>query len=789
MRLLVALFAVWLALPAFAQNLPNYELWERVASRAEEAVENARASDGAFESLREEIDQYRAEFATAQNINAPRLQTLRAQLEALGPAPAEGEAEADGVAERRAELNAQLRDLAAPGVRAGESFRRADGIIREIDAILRERRAAAIFTRGPPPFQPSGWRDALWDLGNSLAAFQESVERSIQTGAARVAFRTNLPLILTLLVIALVFVVRGRRWLEILGERVEGDGSDAGLRVSGFIISLGQIIVPMIGVLALTRALILTDLFAFEGEEIIALLPAFGLAFFVARWLAGRLFPKAEAVRAPITTPDENYGRARSLLLTTGVALVAYGVMRALGAFDNYALASRSVLEFPLFLLMGYLIYRLGRLLSTHEPTKDEEGEVQPSVLDRMVVLLARLAKIVGVAAPFAALLGYVNLAEFLIVPTIHTLALFAVVGLLIDLARDVYVLLARQKAADESLIPVIVAIALILCSVPVLALIWGATVNDLREVLVRVSAGITLGETTISPGSLLLLLVVFLAGYLTTRFVQSALRTSVLPKTRLDIGGQSAMVSGVGYIGIFLAGLLAISAAGIDLTSLAFIAGALGVGIGFGLQNIVSNFISGIILLVERPISEGDWIEVGANMGYVRDISVRSTRIETFDRTDVIVPNADLISGTVTNYTRGNTVGRAIVPVGVAYGTDTKRVEAILREIAEAHPMVTLNPPPFINFKGFGASSLDFEIRAILRDVSWILVVKTEMNHAIAKRFAEEGIEIPFAQQDIWLRNPEALRGEPATDAAPDAEGQEPDGAGEAPGEGGKES
>jgi small-conductance mechanosensitive channel len=390
---------------------------------------------------------------------------------------------------------------------------------------------------------------------------------------------------------------------------------------------------------------------------------------------------------------------------------------------------------------------------------KDDEQRLI-SLSGRLPNLIYRFLLISLILAPILVSVGYVNAGQELIKSIILSLGLLLTVIVIQDYVVDLYlILLGEEENNRDQLIPILLSFVLLLISLPFFAVIWGVRQQELLEIWSNFQGGFDLGTIRLSPGLILSFLIIFTFGYMLTRFVQSALQSTVLPRTSIDSGAQTAIISGVGYVGIFLAAIIAFSTTGLDLSSLAIVAGALSVGIGFGLQNIVSNFVSGIILLIERPVSVGDWIEVSGKMGYVRNISVRSTRIETFDRSDVIIPNADLVSGVVTNYTRGNTVGRLIIPVGVAYGTNTKTVESILREIAEAHPKILKDPGPSIVFQGFGSDSLDFEIRAILGDVNWMLSIKSEINHQITERFAKEGIEIPFAQRDIWIKNPESLK------------------------------
>ncbi len=774
--LISALVAVLLALatPAGAQTAPeaegpDYSAWAALAELAEQALEMRDTSEEVLTSLRAEVVTFRARFSEAQTVNRDRIETLREQIAALGPPPEEGETEVAEIAERRTDLSERLARRQAPLLAADEAFRRADGIVRSIDRELRERQADALLTLWPTPLNPANWLHGANVLISAALTVYGEVLNDWLHPHWRQSVTADLPLILATLAVAAVLILRGRRLMERLTMRLMGSASVLrGREVAGFLVSLAQLLVPFLGLTALSYAI---SAAGFTGMTIAALndalVPA-GMTIYIARWLSLLVFPKRQDPSLALNLDDTTRWRARGTVLALSFVLAGDRMLEALIEQAGASDAARAVLYLPILVVAGLLLFRLGGLLSQHQSGENDAdatataaGDERVGFVDRSILILARVLKVVALAAPVLAAVGYVNAAQGLIFPSIYSLAVIGLVMVLHRLVIAIYdAAVGERGRATEALVPALAGMILGLAALPVLALIWGARESDLLEIWVRFREGFTLGETRLSPGNLFAFMLVFVIGYLLTRGIQGALANSVLPKTTMERGAQKAVVSGVGYIGIVVAALVAFSTAGIDLSGLAIIAGALSVGIGFGLQNIVSNFVSGIILLVERPVSEGDWVEAGDTMGTVRRISVRSTVIETFDRTEVIVPNTDLISASVTNYTKSNKTGRVIIKVGVAYGSDTRKVEKILTDIAEAHPLVSINPAPSVLFMEFGADALEFEVRAILTDVTFIMRVRSEINHQIAQRFKEEGIEIPFAQRDIWLRNPEALPG-----------------------------
>jgi small-conductance mechanosensitive channel len=287
-----------------------------------------------------------------------------------------------------------------------------------------------------------------------------------------------------------------------------------------------------------------------------------------------------------------------------------------------------------------------------------------------------------------------------------------------------------------------------------VLLTIWGVSLDDLAAWLRRILTGVNIGRYTIAPGNVLVGVIVFFGMLLATRLLQRFLSDRVLPQTRLDSGAQDSIRTGVGYLGFTVAILVGVSAMGIDLSSVALVAGALGVGIGFGLQNIVNNFVSGLIMLAERPVKVGDVIKVGDQTGQVRAINVRATEVETNEGATVIVPNSMIVSAPVINLTHKNGTSRVDIKLGVVYGTDPAKVSEVLMACARANKLVLSLPQPLVVFANFGASSLDFELRVFVAELAHIIPAGNALRFAIAKAFAEQGIEFAYSRVDVMVLN-----------------------------------
>ena len=459
----------------------------------------------------------------------------------------------------------------------------------------------------------------------------------------------------------------------------------------------------------------------------------------------------------------------------------------------DYSLALARHLNGLLLLgLVAILVFYTG----IHEAVPDEQWYAARAVY--LAVLIAILVWLVSslhrAPAPFcnamlrwilvalllatliSELLGFRNLSVYLLKGLLGTALLVLIVWVTGTLSREFFdgvdegrYRWGRQMREKLSLqagepVPGLIWLRLLVILTLWLALavsvvgLWGYSDTIwswLRETLTE---GVQIGTLHIAPLQWAMGIAVFALLVTTVRWFRNEVLPGLVAKSRFDHGAKEAIVTISGYVGMILAAIIGLSLAGFSFTNLAIIAGALSVGIGFGLQNIVNNFISGIILLFERPIRTGDWIIVGSTEGYVRKISIRSTQIETFDRADVIVPNSELISNQVTNWVLHDPWGRVTVPVGVAYGSDVEKVRELLLQVATEHPLVITNnhkvSPPKVLFRGFGDSSLNFELRCFILSIDRRLDTLSDLNFAINRVLEEAGISIPFPQRDLHLRS-----------------------------------
>ncbi len=487
-------------------------------------------------------------------------------------------------------------------------------------------------------------------------------------------------------------------------------------------------------------------------------MPAYLLAFVLIRFL---LNPNRRYIKAlPIS---DEFGRrmARRLRILALLGYIGYLLFSTLLAQhipDETYLLVRGIFAALLFINIAWALWLVARLR--------EQDEF------RWVGYLIALVLIVSLGAEWA---GYRNLALSVVRVIGGSLVAFATTILLVRVFTEIYDALEKSEGtwssrlrrligvADGQHVPGLTGIRLasylmlwIMFGYAMLR-IWHVPASTVQQIETTLSDGFQLGEFQLVPLRLLLAIALFALLVTAARWAQTRLERHWLRYARIDHGAREAIVTITGYVLIVISALIGLSIAGFEFRNLAIIAGALSVGIGFGLQNIVNNFVSGLILLFERPVKTGDWIVVGSTEGYVKRIRIRSTQIQTFDRADVIVPNSELISQQVTNWMLYDTQGRARVPVGVAYGSDTQKVKAVLEKLAQDHPSVITDdsyPQPKVLFLGFGDSSLNFELRCFIRNIDNRLQVVSDLNFAIDAAFRAEGIEIPFPQRDLHLRS-----------------------------------
>jgi small-conductance mechanosensitive channel len=284
--------------------------------------------------------------------------------------------------------------------------------------------------------------------------------------------------------------------------------------------------------------------------------------------------------------------------------------------------------------------------------------------------------------------------------------------------------------------------------------------VETIKEILVSIRDFLDiplfkLGETHVTLWAILYLVILLVMLFYLTAKLKYFIVARLLAKSSIEIGVRQAVGSIIRYGVVAVGFVIIFETVGIDLSALTILAGALGIGVGFGLQNITNNLVSGLIILLERPIKVGDRIEVGKVVGDVLKISLRATTVRTNDNIAIIIPNSDFVSSKVTNWSYTDRDVRFNIPVGVSYNSDPEAVQRILLEVADDHPGVLKVPEPDVIFEEFGESSLNFLLRVWTREyITRPYILRSELNFAIKKKFKEHGIEIPFPQRDLHIRS-----------------------------------
>ena len=722
-------------------------------------VESALKSDGLtaadLERLRAESDPLIIQLQAVITELAPRLDASQKRLAELTPkkdATLSDAANAEFVAER------QKHDALDADVRSARvMLLQIDDDNARIGAARRDLFARQTFARSSSLVSPLLWFGVARESPSDFAAVGGVLGDWLRGVAARITSAQLFGLLSVMLAIAALWAP-----LQWVARRVVARDPDAvePSRLRRAVAATWTVLVlmalPLLAMVAFVYALDAFDISdprlqgsldaLLDGLRLIALSNALGRGLLAPRRPNWRLLAMSDRVATLLL----------NLWLSVAVILAAERVLEpaadAVASLD-VAVAGRAVGA----TLVAMLMARTLRLVATSSTTAPGGGTPREAVAPIRALLWIVVALIMG-----SALGGYIAFATFLVNQTMF----FATVAAMLYLAdiiiqegseevlrptsaigRGLMMMIGLRRDALDQIVVLVQGFARLSIVLAGIALVLGpwSVSQDLATTVRAAYFGLKVGGVTLSVSSLIVAAIVLVVVMVATRAVQNWLGARYLPHTRLDAGVRNSIRTIVGYIGVLTALMMSGAQLGLDFERLAIVAGALSVGIGFGLQSIANNFVSGLILLWERGIRVGDWVVVGAEQGFVRRINARATEIETFDRGTLIVPNASLVSGVVKNWMHADRTGRIVLAVNVAYESDPEVVREILIAAAKAQDPVLSIPAPLVLFSEFGDWALKFQLICFVDDVIMAERVRSAMNFDVFHRMREAGLRVPY--------------------------------------------
>jgi potassium-dependent mechanosensitive channel len=725
-------------------------------------LNNQSLDDQAIDRLKTAIDSVRLEtLAETAKLKGP-LGEVNQQLAILGPQGVDARPEAPAMAAQRRILETRSARLNAVQKQFESLNIDASAQLAQLSTIQREQFFERIFKSEKSILNPRLWLEAgagLWSVSTNLARTTEESFRYAR-GNASLSGLLLLPLVIGILFAAWTFARR------ILGIHRKPQEAETTIEQLNPMDRLWRAFLGLLGLLVLVFASAVLILATIDSAEVATpqaklYIHTLLLVFTMTAIYGGITYflcaPRSPEARL-IAIDDKS---ARLLPWLVGLAAFVNAIGSETPMLYEALRLPQTGLAGQTALVTAVLIAVLGitTAIIQREANKNQ-AEGSSYYLTWFVRFLPLLWLALAISL-ISLLLGYIALSYFIVSSILDTALFVIVLALLHNLADAISETLQnplsrmgqlmRQYSGFSELgmsrIALVfrtgIDILLVVIAIPTLFLIWALTWLDLSSIFSWVYNGFTVGNITLSPWGMFVAFLVFALGIFLTRTFTSWLQRRVLAETTFDKGVQDSVRTGTSYFGYIIAAALALSAAGLDLSNIALVAGALGVGIGFGLQSIVNNFVSGLILLAERPVRVGDWVVTNAGEGIVKKINVRSTEIETFDNCTVIVPNSNLITESVRNWTHRDTIGRFGVSLIVEQAAQPAVVREIMKSAAASHSKVLRYPEPIVNLIRFINGGMEFELKGTVADVFESGRVASDIRIAVAEALQKKKIAL----------------------------------------------